>query len=63
MPPSTPRITQATPAAKTEFEMIPARQGERARGRADTSQARAIGFDPKRSLPDYAAEVRKAREA
>jgi len=45
-----------------DIEMIPARQGERARGKADTSQARAIGFDPKRSLPDYAAGVRKTRE-
>ena len=26
---------------------------------ADTAQARAIGFEPKRSLPDYAAAVRK----
>ena len=42
-----------------DIELIPARQGERTRGRADTSKARSIGFEPKRSLPDYAAEVRK----
>ena len=43
-----------------QIEMVPARQGERDWGRADSSQARAIGFAPTRSLPDYAAEVRKA---
>lgn len=43
-----------------DIELIPARQGERERGRADTSRARAIGFDPKRSLVDYAAEFRRA---
>ena len=45
-----------------DIELIPARQGERTRGKADMTKARAIGFEPKRSLPDYAAEVRKARE-
>ena len=42
-----------------DIELIPARQGERTRGKADMPKARSIGFEPKRSLPDYAAEVRK----
>lgn len=41
-----------------DIVMIPARQGERSWGKADTSQARAIGFTPKRSLPDYAIDAR-----
>ena len=39
--------------------MIPARQGERTRGRADTSKARSIGWAPTRNLADYATEFRK----
>jgi UDP-glucose 4-epimerase len=45
-----------------DIELIPARKGERTRGKADMTKARSIGFEPKRSLPDYAAEVRKAIE-
>ena len=44
-----------------DIEMVPARQGERTRGRADTSKARSIGWEPKRSLPDYAEAWRKER--
>jgi phage/plasmid primase-like uncharacterized protein len=43
-----------------DIQMVPARQGERAWGRADAAKARAIGFTPKRSLSDYAADVRKS---
>ncbi len=42
-----------------DIEIIPARQGERTRGRADTSKARSIGWEPTRSLPDYADAWRK----
>ena len=42
-----------------DIQMIPARQGERTRGRADTSKARSIGWEPKRSLADYAEAWRK----
>ena len=45
-----------------DIQMIPARQGERTRGKADMTKARSIGFEPKRSLADYAAEARKTRE-
>ena len=42
-----------------DIKMIPARQGERTRGKADMTKARSIGFEPKRSLPDYAAEWKR----
>jgi UDP-glucose 4-epimerase len=45
-----------------DIELVPARQGERTRGKADTTKARSIGFEPKRSLADYAERVRQERE-
>jgi UDP-glucose 4-epimerase len=43
-----------------DIKMIPMRQGERTRGKADTSKARSIGWEPKRSLPDYAKAWRES---
>ena len=43
-----------------DIQMIPARQGERTRGKADTSKARSIGWEPKRTLPAYAKEWRRS---
>jgi UDP-glucose 4-epimerase len=39
-----------------EIEMIPELRGERVRGRADTTKARDLGWEPQRSLPGYIAE-------
>ena len=43
-----------------DVKMIPARQGERERGRADTTKAASIGWAPKRTLPDYAKAWRES---
>jgi UDP-glucose 4-epimerase len=39
-----------------EIEMMPALRGERTRGRADTSKAREIGWEPQRDLPTYISD-------
>jgi UDP-glucose 4-epimerase len=40
------------------FELVAARPGERERGQADTTKARALGWTPTRSLDDYVAAFR-----
>ena len=40
----------------TEHVLVPALPGERVRGRADTSKARDIGWEPTRQLEQYVAE-------
>jgi UDP-glucose 4-epimerase len=37
------------------YDMVPSRPGERVRGQADTTKARALGWSPTRSLDDYVA--------
>lgn len=39
-----------------EYTLIPARKGERQRGRADTTKARALGWAPKQDLAGYIAD-------
>jgi UDP-glucose 4-epimerase len=39
----------------TEIVMVDPRRGERVRGEADTTKARALGWSPKRRLDDYVA--------
>ncbi|HZE39980.1 MAG TPA: NAD-dependent epimerase/dehydratase family protein [Stackebrandtia sp.] len=39
-----------------EHVMIPAKPGERARGEADNSKVRALGWEPKVALEDYVAD-------
>lgn len=46
-----------------EIELIPKRTGERERGRADASKARALGWEPRHTLQEYVAEVRAHIEA
>jgi UDP-glucose 4-epimerase len=46
---------------RTEYVLVPARPGERVRGQADTTKARAIGWDPKIDLEDYVAAFLAAR--
>jgi UDP-glucose 4-epimerase len=46
-----------------EYTLVPARRGERVRGQADTSRARALGWEPRIDLPDYIAEVTRAIDA
>lgn len=41
-----------------EYVLIPARPGERKRGRADTTKVRGLGWEPKYSLDSYVAEFR-----
>ncbi|GAA4917743.1 UDP-glucose 4-epimerase [Stackebrandtia albiflava] len=41
----------------TEIRYIPAKPGERVRGRADNSKVRALGWEPAHSLPDYIAGI------
>lgn len=43
-----------------EYELVPARRGERQRGQADNSKARDLGWSPRWSLPDYVAEFIRA---
>jgi UDP-glucose 4-epimerase len=45
----------------TSYELVSTRPGERTRGQADTSKARALGWTPKIDLPDYIATVVAAR--
>lgn len=40
----------------TEIEMIPARKGERVRGKADPTKARALGWEPRVKIEDYIAD-------
>ncbi|GGK39917.1 NAD dependent epimerase/dehydratase [Pilimelia terevasa] len=42
------------------YALVPALPGERTRGRADTSQARGLGWAPARDLPKYIREFRAA---
>lgn len=37
----------------TDYVLVPSRKGERVRGQADTTKARALGWQPQRSLEDY----------
>jgi UDP-glucose 4-epimerase len=39
------------------YVLIPARRGERTQGQADTSKARALGWQPTVDLPDYIARI------
>ncbi|WP_200213738.1 NAD-dependent epimerase/dehydratase family protein [Micromonospora coerulea] len=45
------------------YTLVPARQGERVRGQADTTKARSLGWAPKRRLPDYIAAFKADVEA
>ncbi|MGP4010858.1 NAD-dependent epimerase/dehydratase family protein [Streptomyces sp. 4N124] len=45
------------------IEFVPARRGERTRGRADNSRARALGWEPRIALSDYVAEFRAGTSA
>ena len=40
----------------TPYELVPAKRGERAHGRADSEKVRALGWKPKRSLDAYVAD-------
>lgn len=42
-----------------EYVLVPPRPGERQRGRADTSKARSLGWEPRHSLDAYIAEFRR----
>ncbi len=44
-----------------EVTMVPARRGERTSGRADNTRSRALGWEPKISLPDYIADFVTSR--
>jgi UDP-glucose 4-epimerase len=44
-------------------EMVPARRGERLRGRADNSKARSLGWEPRIALTDYITEFRARTRA
>jgi UDP-glucose 4-epimerase len=43
------------------YVLVPARPGERVRGQADTTKARALGWEPKHALDDYVASFLAAR--
>lgn len=42
-----------------EYVLTPPLRGERTRGRADTTKARELGWEPKIALEDYVAEFRR----
>ena len=46
-----------------EFTMVPERRGERQRGRADTTKARALGWQPRHTLEDYVADFKRRTPA
>lgn len=41
------------------YTLVPTRQGERVRGQADTTKARALGWEPRRSLPKYIEDFKR----
>ncbi len=43
--------------------LVPARQGERVRGQADTTKARSLGWQPTQSLPEYVTAVKAELDA
>jgi UDP-glucose 4-epimerase len=45
-----------------EYTLVPGRKGERVRGQADTSKARSLGWEPKRSLSAYIEDFKAAHE-
>lgn len=49
-------ISEVAEMFGTEYEMIPAKRGERLRGEADNAKVRALGWRPKRSLGRYITE-------
>jgi UDP-glucose 4-epimerase len=40
---------------RTEYVLVPALRGERARGQADTTKAAELGWQPQRRLNEYIA--------